>query len=469
VRREREIPLEQLPLKPVEESRRIYTVSEINALARDVLESSFYDVWVEGEVSNLRSPGSGHLYFSLKDASAQIAAVLFRSQAAQLRFRLEDGLKVLCRGRISLYETRGTFQINCQWMEPAGRGSLQLAFEQLKRRLAAEGLFDPSRKRPLPALPQRIGIITSPSGAALRDFLHVLDRRYANVRITIHPVRVQGDEAAPEIAEALRRMNRIGGFDVLVLCRGGGSLEDLWPFNEEVVARAVADSLIPVISAVGHEIDFTISDFAADLRAATPSAAAELVVASKEELQGRIASLDARLKSAARLRHHALRERVGRLGRSRALRSMSRRVDLLFQRLDDSRQGMREGLRRTLSERRRRLYRLQEAVVPRILSAGVETRRQQSLHLLRRAALAARGIGRERRERWRALSSLLDSLSPLSVLDRGYALCLDPGTGAPVTDTHRLPEAGRVEVRLRRGRIGCDIREVSHAQDEKER
>ncbi len=460
--------MEQLPLKPAEETRRIYTVSEINALARDVLESSFYDVWIEGEVSNLRSPGSGHLYFTLKDASSQMAAVLFRSQASQLRFRLEDGLKVLCRGRISLYEARGTFQVNCQWMEPAGRGSLQLAFEQLKKRLAAEGLFEASRKRALPALPQRIGVITSPSGAALRDFLHVLDRRYANVRITIHPVRVQGDEAAPEIAEALRRMNRIGDFDVLVLCRGGGSLEDLWPFNEEVVARAVADSRIPVISAVGHEIDFTICDFAADLRAATPSAAAELVVASKEDLERRIASTRARLDSAVRLVHHGLRDRAGRLGRSRALLSTRRRLDALFQRLDESRQTMREGLRRMALDRRRRLDRALEGISPRIPAAAVAWRRQQSEHLLRLAGLGAQRIGREKRDRWRALGSLLDSLSPLSVLDRGFALCLDPRTGSLVTDTRRLPADGRVDVRLRRGRIACDIREVTHAQNDQE-
>jgi len=460
--------LEQLPLKPAEETRRIYTVSEINALARDVLESSFYDVWVEGEVSNLRSPGSGHLYFTLKDPSSQIAAVLFRSQASLLRFRLEDGLKVVCRGRISLYEARGTFQVNCQWMEPAGKGSLQLAFEQLKKRLAAEGLFEASRKKPLPALPQRIGVITSPSGAALRDFLHVMDRRYANVRITIHPVRVQGDEAAPEIAEALRRMNRIGGFDVLVLCRGGGSLEDLWPFNEEVVARAVADSRIPVLSAVGHEIDFTICDFAADLRAATPSAAAELVVASKEDLERRITSTRVRLDSAVRLIHHGLRDRAGRLGRSRALLSTRRRLDALFQRLDECRQAMREGLRRMALDRQRRLGRALEGISPRILSAAVAWRRQQSEHLLRRSELGALRIGREKRERWRALGSLLNSLSPLSVLDRGFALCLDPRTGSLVTDTRRLPADGRVDVRLRRGRITCDIREVTHAQNDEE-
>jgi exodeoxyribonuclease VII large subunit len=461
--------LDQLPLKPVGATRRIYSVSEINALARDVLESSFYDIWVEGEVSNLRSPGSGHCYFTLKDATSQISAVLFRTQALGLRFRLEDGLKVLVRGRISLYEARGAFQINCQWMEPAGRGSLQLAFEQLKRRLAAEGLFDPSRKRPIPALPQCIAVITSPTGAALRDFLHVLDRRYANVRIVIHPVRVQGDGAAAEIAAALRRANRLEGVDVIVVCRGGGSLEDLWPFNEELLARAVLESGIPVISAVGHEIDFTICDFVSDLRAATPSAAAEMVVATKEELRERIASLLSRSHQSIRLIHRDLRERAARLGRSRALLSTRGRLDALFQRLDDHREALRGALRRKLLERGRRLARASEIVSPRLLAAHVGARRLRSEALLRRAVPAVRRIASERRDRWAALSSLLDSFSPLAVLDRGYALCLDPHTGALVTDSRRLPEHGRVDVRLRRGRIACDVREVTHAQDDEER
>jgi exodeoxyribonuclease VII large subunit len=461
--------VEQIPLKPLEEGRRVYTVSEISALVRDLLESAYFDIWVEGEVSNLRSPGSGHLYFTLKDASCQIAGVLFRTQASQLKFTLEDGLKILARGRISLYEARGTYQMICQWMEPAGIGSLQLAFEQLKRRLEAEGLFDPARKRPLPVLPQRIGVITSPTGAALRDFLHVLGRRFANLQITIHPVRVQGSEAAPELAAAIRRLNRLGGFDVLVLCRGGGSLEDLWPFNEEVVARAVAESGIPVISAVGHEVDYTICDFAADFRAATPSAAAELVIASKEELEVRIASLSARLRSAIRIHLGDLRERIARLGRSRALLSARARVDALSQRLDDSQVRLREALRGILEERKKRLHQSREAISPKLLAASVSVRRQRVDHAMQLSTRAILHHLQALGERWRSLSSLLDSLSPLAVLDRGYALCLDPESGSPVTDTLHLPPSRRVDVRLRRGRIGCDIREVIHAQDDKKR
>jgi len=461
--------VDQMPLRSLEQTRKVYSVSEINAQARDLLESSFFDVCVEGEVSNLRAPGSGHLYFTLKDAASQIAAVLFRVPASQLRFSLEDGMKVVARGRISLYEPRGTYQLICQWLEPAGRGSLQLAFEQLKRKLEAEGLFETARKRPIPALPQRIGLITSPSGAALRDFLHVLLRRYANVEILLHPVRVQGDEAAAEIVEAIGRMNRRGGLDVLVLSRGGGSLEDLWPFNEEIVARAVVASAIPVISAVGHEIDFTICDFACDLRAATPSAAAEIVVRSKRELEDRILAMDGRLRSALRLLCRDLRDQVARLGRSRALLSARARVDGFAQRLDDARAALGDTMRGRVSESRRRLEVFREATSPRILAAASGARRLRVENGLRFSDRAMRALVGARRERWRSLSSILDSLSPLAVLDRGYALCLDPDSGSLVTDTHSLPASRRVSVRLRSGRIGCEIREVAHGQDEEER
>jgi exodeoxyribonuclease VII large subunit len=357
----------------------------------------------------------------------------------------------------------------CQGLEPAGRGSLQLAFEQLKKRLEAEGLFDASRKRPIPALPQRIGLITSPSGAALRDFLHVLLRRYANVEILLHPARVQGADAAPDIVEAIQRLNRMGGFDVLVVCRGGGSLEDLWPFNEEIVARAVTGSAIPVISAIGHEIDFTICDFASDLRAATPSAAAELVVRSKRELEDRVRALDRRQQSAIRLLSRDLRDRVARLGRSRALLSARARVDAFSQRLDDARARLRDALRGRISESRRRLEVCRGATSPRILSAASAARRQRVEHAVRLCDRGTRALVSARRERWRELSSVLDSLSPLAVLDRGYALCLDPDSGSLVTDTRNLPASRRVSVRLRRGRIGCEIHEVSHGQDEEKR
>src|SRR5262245_25435086 len=266
------------------EKRRVLSVGELNALARGLLEEAFATVWVEGEISNLRTYPSGHTYFTLKDDAAQIAAVLFRSAAQSLPFRPEDGLKDVARGRVSLYEARGSFQIVVERLEPAGLGALQLAFEQLKTRLAAEGLFEVSRKRPLPFLPRRIGIVASPAGAALHDILKVLERRFANLEVVLAPSRVQGEGAAREIVEAIRMLNRLEGVDLIILARGGGSLEDLWPFNEEPVARAVVASGIPIVSAVGHEVDVTIADLVADLRAPTPSAAAEMVVRSKIEL-----------------------------------------------------------------------------------------------------------------------------------------------------------------------------------------
>src|SRR5438128_5795357 len=280
--------------------RTLYTVSALTALLRVHIESAFSDVWVEGEVSNLRIPTSGHAYFTLKDASSQIRAVLFRSVGRSQRFALQDGLQLVCRGRLTVYEPRGAYQVIVEYAEPKGVGALQLAFEQLKARLAAEGLFDQARKRPLPFLPRRIGVVTSPTGAAIRDIVQVAHKRDPGVTIVLDPVAVQGQRAAGEIARAIEELNELGGFDVLVVGRGGGSLEDLWAFNEELVARAIAASRIPVVSAVGHEIDFTIADFVADVRAPTPSAAAELVVRDQQDLLKRLVGYGDRAVHAVR-------------------------------------------------------------------------------------------------------------------------------------------------------------------------
>src|SRR3990170_6260873 len=269
----------------------ILTVTQLTIRVKDLLEGTFPDVWVVGEISNLSAPRSGHIYFTLKDEQSQIRAVLFRSSQRFLKFTLQHGLQVICRGRVGVYEPRGEYQLVLEYIEPKGVGALQQAFEELKARLAKEGLFDLDRKKPLPLLPRRIGIITSPTGAAIRDMLRVIRRRHPKMEILIYPVVVQGAAAAPEIVEAIRYFNQEKNADVLIVGRGGGSLEDLWAFNEESVARAVYGSAIPVISAVGHETDYTISDFVADLRAPTPSAAAEMVVKNKEDIQRHIVTL----------------------------------------------------------------------------------------------------------------------------------------------------------------------------------
>jgi len=280
-----------------QDGKYIYKVSELTSHIKIILEGSFPHIWVEGEISNFKSPLSGHFYFTLKDNRSELRCVFFKGNNEKIRFDIKDGIQVISYGRISVYEKQGLYQLYVSRVEPKGIGALQLAFEQLKERLFKEGLFDESRKKPIPVVPDRIGIVTSPTGAAIRDMLHVLKKRFTNVKILISPVKVQGDSAREEIAIAISDFNKLGNVDVIIVGRGGGSLEDLWPFNEEIVARAIYDSKIPVISAVGHEIDWTISDFVADLRAPTPSVAAECVIAKKGELTERLESLEKRLKA----------------------------------------------------------------------------------------------------------------------------------------------------------------------------
>src|SRR5919109_2451011 len=315
--------------------RTIFTVSEVNERIKIVLEDTFFDIWVEGEISNLRTPSSGHSYLTLKDEHSQIRAVLFKMQRRYLRFDPKDGMLVLARGRISLYEPRGEYQLVIDYLEPKGIGALQIAFEQLKTRLAQAGLFDPARKRPLPVLPRGIGIVTSPTGAVIRDMLQILRRRFANLHVCIYPVRVQGDGAAAEIARGVAALNGHPGIDVIVVARGGGSLEDLWAFNEETVAQAIYTSKIPVISAVGHEIDYTIADFVADVRAPTPSAAAELVIRNKSELHAELQALAQRLERAIHQRLEAFRARLEAWQQRRALKEPWAPLRTLEQQLDE--------------------------------------------------------------------------------------------------------------------------------------
>jgi exodeoxyribonuclease VII large subunit len=422
--------------------RAALTVSELTAELRRAVEERFPAVWVEGEISNWRLYGSGHAYFTLKDAGAQLRCALFRTRVRRLRFEPADGLAVLAFGAVEVYAQRGEYQLVVELLEPKGLGALQLAFEQLKARLDGEGLFDPRRKRPLPPFPRTIGLVTSPDGAALRDILRVIARRFGDLHIVLAPARVQGEGAADEIARALADLNALGGVDVIIVGRGGGSLEDLWAFNEEVVARAIAASKAPVISAVGHEVDYTIADFVADLRAPTPSAAAELVVREKQAVADAVGSLRARLERAAArpLRDAArradeLRARLGRAGRAELGRARHR--------LALAEAGLRAGSPfARLAHGRHRLDRLDGR-----LRAGVTRALQAGRHRLTGAA------GR------------LDSLSPLAVLGRGYSLTLGPGRRI-VRAWRDVRPGDDVDVLLHEGSLAC---RVSAARERDER
>jgi exodeoxyribonuclease VII large subunit len=448
-----------MALPGVDPGRRVFTVSALTAAIKDQLEASFAGLWVEGEISNFRAVGSGHVYFTLKDEAAQIRGVIFRSRLRRLRFTPTDGLHVLAFATLDVYAARGEYQLVCEILEPKGVGALQLAFEQLKARLTAEGLFEAARKRPLPTLPRRVGLVTSPTGAAVRDFLRVVTRRFADVHVLVYPVRVQGDGAAAEIARALYDLNRLGGFDVLVVARGGGSLEDLWAFNEESVARAIAGSKIPVISAVGHETDFTIADFVADLRAPTPSAAAELVVREKVQLVAQLAGLRERLRRAARQRVARLQERLDGLARRRVLTDPARPLRDWQRRLDDLGVRLQRGLRRHHAEARERLARATRALRPAVLRGNLRHEARHLRDLRGRLERAARGEVARRRRAMEAVAGQLDSLSPLACLARGYSICMRP-SGEVVTRASQVTPGDAVAVRLREGGLTCRVEET---------
>jgi exodeoxyribonuclease VII large subunit len=401
-------------------SRHIYTVSDVTAEVKAVLEDGFSAIWVEGELSNFKHHTSGHMYFTLKDAQAQLRGVMFRGHNRLLRFQPTDGLAVLVCGTITVYERRGDYQITVEFMEPKGVGALQLAFEQLKARLEAEGLFAADRKRPLPLLPRKIGIVTSPTGAVIRDMLTIIGRRFPGLEVLIHPVAVQGAGAAAEIAAALAYLGSRADLDVLVVARGGGSLEDLWAFNEEVVARAIAASPIPVISAVGHETDVTIADFVADLRAPTPSAAAELVVARRDELRQRVDDLTTRGLAALQ---HALAVRRSRL------EMLGRHLLLLSPVVRLARQADR------LQELRRRL--------------GAWWTLFRTIRGERLARAAAR----------------LESLSPLAILGRGYSICFTLPERRVLKTAAEAAPGSAVAVRLHQGELHCVVRS-EHSTEE---
>jgi exodeoxyribonuclease VII large subunit len=401
-------------------STKVLTVTDLTRQIKGLLEDSFPSVWVEGEISNAAIAGSGHAYFTLKDANAQLSAVMFRSAAGRLNFKIADGLAVLAFGEISVYEKRGQYQIIVSQLLPKGLGALQLAFEQLKKKLAAEGLFDPARKKPLPAFPRTIGLVTSPSGAAVRDFLNIITRRHPNLHIIINPVRVQGTGAAEEIAAAVDEFNALRMVDVIIVTRGGGSLEDLWAFNEEIVARAIARSDIPTISAVGHEVDFTIADFVADLRAPTPSAAAELVIRSKEEFLADIAQYRKRLDKDLRYRLSEARRRLAGC----RLRHPAELVRQYQQQTDDLRHRLLRAS--SLAAPRARLETATEKFKLLSPAAVIRAYRQRLETESRRLDAACARYRQEQRLRLSHLTGKLELLSPKSTLQRGYSITRTP-------------------------------------------
>ena len=440
--------------------RKIWTVRALVSAVRGLVERQYSDCWVEGEISNFRNPDSGHFYFTLKEQEAQIKVVMFRSSARLLRFRPENGLHVTVRGRVTVYEDKGELQISAEFMEPQGAGALQLAFEQLKARLEAEGLFDPGQKKAIPSLPRRIGIVTSPQGAALRDILNILARRHRTANILIYPAQVQGDAAAVEVMAGIRYFQGIekgaARVDVIIIARGGGSAEDLAAFNHEGLARAVASSRVPVISAIGHETDFTIIDFVADLRAPTPSAAAELVIRSRQEIAEQAEEMQRRLERAVRYRLLMARQGLTELARHGAFAGIMNGIRRGQQRLDERQFRLEKAQRQMLERRYRRLQTASSAVRHYDARSRLEGIRQrlgsETAGLI--AAMRARMLaGRARLDRHAAS---LEALSPLAILNRGYALVFDTN-GRLVKDARRIAAGDEVSARLAHGQLRARV------------
>jgi len=435
--------------------RRILTVSQLTAEIKDILESTFDEVWVEGEISNLRRPPSGHLYFTLKDEKSQIRGVLFKMQSRYLRFELEDGQQVICWGRLGIYEKRGEYQLILDYVEPKGIGSLQLAFEQLKGRLGEEGLFDEERKRPLPMLPQRIGIVTSPTGAVIRDMLHILRRRFENIEIVLYPVKVQGAGAADEIARGIGYLGEHGEVDVIIVGWGGGSLEDLWAFNEEVVARAIFASPVPIISAVGHETDFTIADFVADVRAPTPSAAAEIAVREKGDL---LRMLNDRVTRIGReMNHFLVRSREQVIGIQGKIRDPRRRIEEHRLRLDECWSRLATTVQRTWRENRERAARVLQILLAQDPRHEIRTLRDGQAQLNKRLQGGMAILLDSKRKGWEKHVARLDAMSPLAILQRGYSITRRLPDGLILRKADKVGLNGQVSVRLHRGELICRV------------
>jgi len=440
--------------------RRIWTVRDLVAAVRTHIEHEYGDTWVEGEISNFRAHDSGHFYFTLKDANSQLSAVMFRSQARLLRFRPENGMQVVVRGRITIYEDRGQLQISAEYLEPKGAGALQVAFEQLRIKLEAEGLFDSARKKPIPSLPGKIGIVTSPQAAALRDILNILQRRHHSASVLIFPAQVQGENASQEVGAGIRYFNQARNVDVIIIARGGGSAEDLAAFNDEELARAAADSKIPLISAVGHETDFTILDFVADLRAPTPSAAAELVIRSRQEIDEQVEQLHQRLEKSMRYGLLIARQNLTELAQHGAFARMMELVQRWQQRVDDLQHRLLHTERNVLERCRRRFETLAGAVrhydARRIL-AGIKKELAA-----REAAMASamRAVVLQQRSRLEQLSAQIVALSPLAILERGYALVFD-AAGKLLKDAAQVRPGDDISARLARGTLAAAVKKTT--------
>jgi len=436
-------------------ARRVFAVSELNAAIADVLGSEFADIWVSGEISGIKLATSGHYYFTLKEHDAQVKCVAFRSAHRYWKFKPQDGMAVLARGRIDVYQARGEYQMLVENLEPQGLGALQVAFEQLKKKLAAEGLFAAERKHPLPRFPRRIGIVTSPRGAAIADMVQILTRRFPGLHLRLFPALVQGEGSVEEICRGIGYFSRTKWADLIIVGRGGGSIEDLWSFNSEAVARAIAECEVPVISAVGHETDVTIADFVADLRAPTPSAAAELAVSNREEVLERVAAVQAKATQAIRYRLVMLERRFRQQGIDRALNSLHRRIGRNLQRVDDQEYSIRERIRLAIESRER----TRRALETRLQRFDMRPRLAADRRRLETAYSVLVQVAQTRLARRRSaldqLAAKLSQLSPLRILERGYAIVSNES--GILKDSAAAPPGSRVQVRLAAGSFDAEV------------
>ncbi|MEW8346677.1 MAG: exodeoxyribonuclease VII large subunit [Candidatus Thiodiazotropha taylori] len=438
-------------------AREIFSVSRLVRETRAILEASFPLLWVSGEVSNLAQPASGHIYFSLKDEAAQVRCAMFRMKRQRLRFQPENGQQVLIRAKVSLYEARGEFQLIAEHMEPAGEGALRFAFEQLKQKLAAEGLFDTEQKKPIPVPPKQLGLITSPSGAAVRDLLSVLKRRFPALPVIIYPVQVQGEDAARQIVQMLKLAERRQECDLLILSRGGGSLEDLQAFNEEQVARAIHQLSIPVVTGIGHEIDFTIADFVADRRAATPSAAAELVTPDQLEWQQRLHAVTRRLKQNQQQRLQQLQQHFSALLKRLQIQHPKRRLQQQAQRLDELSDRLSRQFHFNLLQKHQRIDRLHTRLARQTPEQRLKRLMQQTTNLEQRLHRAVTQRLNREQTRFTQLGRDLHNLSPLNTLGRGYAIVSSPTTNAIITDVAEVELGDELQARLHKGSLICQV------------